>query len=529
MKVWKVFIFIFLIIFFYSIKNGFSGTTIKTDLGTITMGGYAETMVGVRTTDENIYRPGTTDKVTFGQGMLTMFRTTVQPEVLIRFPGGPRLFYAGRFVKEGQYTVEDRKRRIQGLKDFKGTFYDEYDYEAIRELYLDVDPTSTLNLRIGRQFIIWGETDVFRMLDILNPQDSRWNVPSLFPLEETRLPMWGVKAMLTIPRQLQNDFLELVYIPAIDDLRKDTGIAPGQGRWAVHPEDRFSQGRLALLSDIPYGFPQISRADFGAIMTGPLGPRGFIPRTEVSPKHLENGRIGIRYSTIVGRTQLTIGDFYGHYTFSPLPLFFEGFRRDPVTGRPIAANLVFKTPRQNVAAFSFNTTSDYLKATIRGEFSYRFNRPFNTFNPYSPNGIVKKDVFSYSLGFDRPTFIPFLHPDDPARDFFISLQLFQDIIMGNDNYLHVSAFKTDIDRVSTYLTARIATGYKNDIWKPTVTMAYDPENNGLLNLSCSWNPPWNENLKAEVTYLNFWGKDDYRFLGLWRERDSVFLKIRYTW
>jgi hypothetical protein len=56
----------------------------------------------------------------------------------------------------------------------------------VRELYFDIEHENTL-VRIGKQQIVWGKTDAFRMQDIINPLDL--GIASIFvPLEERRIP-----------------------------------------------------------------------------------------------------------------------------------------------------------------------------------------------------------------------------------------------------------------------------------------------------------------------------------------------------
>ncbi len=46
-----------------------------------------------------------------------------------------------------------------------------------------------VNFRLGKQQVIWGRTDLFRVLDVINPVDfSRNNIYD--ELEDIRIPMW---------------------------------------------------------------------------------------------------------------------------------------------------------------------------------------------------------------------------------------------------------------------------------------------------------------------------------------------------
>ena len=66
--------------------------------------------------------------------------------------------------------------------------------DFIRELYLDAalplgDSGTELGIRLGKQQVVWGRTDLFRVLDVLNPVDySRQNIYD--ELEDIRIPQW---------------------------------------------------------------------------------------------------------------------------------------------------------------------------------------------------------------------------------------------------------------------------------------------------------------------------------------------------
>ena len=51
------------------------------------------------------------------------------------------------------------------------------------------DRLNQLGIRLGRQQIVWGRTDLFRVLDVINPVDfSRNNIYD--ELEDIRIPLW---------------------------------------------------------------------------------------------------------------------------------------------------------------------------------------------------------------------------------------------------------------------------------------------------------------------------------------------------
>ena len=82
------------------------------------------------------------------------------------------------------YMAED-KNELR-FSEFNGRL------DFIRELFLDATiefaDGDELGFRIGRQQVVWGRTDLFRVLDVINPVDfSRHNI--FDELEDIRIPM----------------------------------------------------------------------------------------------------------------------------------------------------------------------------------------------------------------------------------------------------------------------------------------------------------------------------------------------------
>jgi hypothetical protein len=48
-----------------------------------------------------------------------------------------------------------------------------------------------------------------------------------------------------------------------------------------------------------------------------------------------------------------------------------------------------------------------------------------------------------------------------------------------------------------------------------------------VNPAVTYQPPWNENLQLTLTSAIFGGRSKFGGLGLFSEKDSVFLKARY--
>jgi hypothetical protein len=67
-------------------------------------------------------------------------------------------------------------------------------WRELKEAYVDIEVFEHhLWLRVGRQTIVWGKTELFRAQDQFNPQDV--GIASLPSLEESRVPLWSARAV----------------------------------------------------------------------------------------------------------------------------------------------------------------------------------------------------------------------------------------------------------------------------------------------------------------------------------------------
>lgn len=110
------------------------------------------------------------------------------PLNLVRF----NMLYRGRM--DPVYLLRDSYRRRD---------YDRGDFEfpegrTPRELFLDLGfqgALSRLSFRIGKQQVVWGEADLFRSIDVVNPLDLRQNGAVGEDFSDFRQPLWIFKGL----------------------------------------------------------------------------------------------------------------------------------------------------------------------------------------------------------------------------------------------------------------------------------------------------------------------------------------------
>jgi len=190
------------------------------------------------------------------------------------------------------------------------------DEKNLKELYLDIEAfQGRLWVRLGKQTIVWGKTELFRNQDQWNPQDvGRASLPSL---EESRLAMWSVRGVWSFydVGPFQDVRLEVATI--MDDFQSIDAGTCGE----------------------PFAPFLVCAGSFGLFAHGITGGglAGVVFPTD--PWNDGDGiEVGARLEWRYGRFAFALTDFWG-FSDTPFVNRFQGFARqvDPETGRPLDA------------------------------------------------------------------------------------------------------------------------------------------------------------------------------------------------
>ena len=93
-----------------------------------------------------------------------------------------RFQFSGKGAYDGIY-------RIKGYDEYTDDIRDNYETDLIlTETWLAGSLTPSLDLKVGRQIVVWGKSDNIRITDVLNPLDLR--EPGLTDIEDLRLPVF---------------------------------------------------------------------------------------------------------------------------------------------------------------------------------------------------------------------------------------------------------------------------------------------------------------------------------------------------
>ncbi len=187
------------------------------------------------------------------------------------------------------------------------------DEGELKEAYFDIEMfDSRLWLRLGKQSIVWGKTELFRTTDQFNPQD--FALATLPSLEESRIALWALRGVYS--------FYE---VGPLADVRLELAMN----------FDQFESADLGACGE-PYAVNLICSLTFGSWAHGitGIGVAGFTapPDPWDDAQGIEfGGRIEWRWD----RYSFALSDFYGYSDF-PHPVRLGTYSRnvDWRSGRP---------------------------------------------------------------------------------------------------------------------------------------------------------------------------------------------------
>ena len=104
-----------------------------------------------------------------------------------------------RFRADPVYSIRRHFQKIYDSEERENFLFPE---NGFRDLFLDLNfgqlGPGSLSLRVGNQQIVWGESDLYRSLDIINPLRIDQNTGAGEKFDEFRSPIWAVKALYNI-------------------------------------------------------------------------------------------------------------------------------------------------------------------------------------------------------------------------------------------------------------------------------------------------------------------------------------------
>lgn len=348
----------------------------------------------------------------------------------------------------------------RGCRDFGGygnkktselampDFNDRLDF--IREAFVtktfNMDEGKSTFLKLGKQQVVWGRTDLFRVLDVINPVDySRNNIYD--ELQDIRIPMWIAQAEY---RMGGNETMQDRNVSVVWNFDRFRPNNLGQGGTPNSILDAGNLFRsLANCWDNGCTVGNFGVASPGGGYATNFGPGQIgINKVDLPNWSLDNTQLGLKFEGVTKdglsfslnaltyrsqlpslrgmRTQGTDNPFMG----GPVTLATNTPNGStvpvPTTGSYIPLFEVVY-PRVNLIGGSMDFQIESLGGAMRLEGAYTSGEEFA--NTLKPELYSKNNVWRSVIGFDRPTFVPFISTE---RTVLFSGQLFYQHIFNHE-------------------------------------------------------------------------------------------------
>mgnify|MGYP005838714401 CR=1 FL=1 len=377
------------------------------------------------------------------------------------------------------------------------------DLDFLRELYLDATipvGKNELGFRIGRQQVVWGRTDLFRVLDVVNPVDySRHNIYD--ELEDIRIPMGIFNVEYRAGATGPFEDLNLQAIWKFEDFRPNN-LGQGGEPYAILGAGNFFRAMKNCWDNgcTVWNFPAT-----GVAVDFPKHSLGI--RQANVPDFSDEQDFGVRLEGVLKNVGFSLN--YLRYT-SQLPSLRGGIAADnPFTPNvesqffPYALAFDIDFPRLTLIGASADFYIEALKSAFRIEVAHTSGEEFP--NTLRERLFSESDVLRWVIGIDRPTFIPFLNRN---RAFLLSLQVFGQHLLDHElQRVNAQGLPTlsevgMVDWEDNYTATFLFQGnYLNDRLTPQILSAYDfKAESGVISPSVDWKISNSWRLTAAINF-----------------------------
>ncbi len=458
------------------------------------------------------------------------------------FQPGPRqdVFpYRGQAGRDGK--LSDLSQKAAHALRFESTF---------REVFTDIEfARIPLSVRLGRQMVVWGESDNLRMLDRTNALDTTWHGGGVGQetWDDLRIPYWMIRATYSFGRigKLSDVYAESYWVPGLWVPLK-LGFSPGRP-WSSPSANPFggspTGGNFRLLNRTVLGrrgnysksIDENSQVGFRLGTTTPQGVTVTLNYLYQRTAHDD----GVNTSSLRGLNQCQIGTV-GCETIADVAR-----SNTALLERGILPAEAYYPYTHAVGISASYADDDYTEGVWRMETIYEFGKPFadkhkpimmldEDERPIQSGflGIKKSDVWQAFIGFDRPTWIRALNR---RSTFFLTSQVFWQYIPTSTSRFQGQISATDkVRNWEAVGTIAASTTYMRGKLLPVAFFVIDPINHYSSQLG--WvvdyyiTPRLIVRLAQNYFFVpGFGGQVDesWGLGGLYRKRDETVVRLTY--
>ncbi len=401
-------------------------------------------------------------------GKMSMNRLSLLTQ--LKGPIGPaNLTLIGRLSREQMTSYLKDLQSLARQTSPQTDFASKYDENEIREFYLDMPIGDRIKLRVGKQQVVWGETDFFQAMDVVHGYDYSWRSFLEPENEEWRKPLILGNAQIAVPELRGN--LQLLVRPGLDRAR-DVGNTFDMfgGRWAQNGSRGFNlnDNNVALTHfELPVDFHHkdgdTDKAHYGGRWMGTIGANK-----------------DLAYSL----------NYY--HTQAQNPVVFQ----DPTA--PIGLAFIFPTIDIYGGTLSGKIPLDFLDTIFRAEVAYVPNQPLNN----AALDVVKKDAVRSMFGLDTNLRLERILGTCNAS--MLSLQIFDTFITDYKASQQINtAFGSRQKEHETLLTGIFTLPYASDSIRGQLVAVQDLSSNGGIvapSIEFMMGPSWRVKLEGDIFY-----------------------------
>jgi hypothetical protein len=301
--------------------------------------------------------------------------------------------------------------------------------DFIREFYAqktwNLDNGQQFNVKVGKQQVVWGRSDLFRVLDVINPMDfSRNSIYDEF--EDIRIPMWILQTNYRMGASDSLSERNLQVVWNFDQFRPNNLGQCGTSN-AVLDASCFFRAQKSLWD---YGgtignlapaaalglFPGPSASPIGGVAVTLPNHFAGIRNVELPDWKFKNTQIGTRFEGVSkdGTIAFSLNALAGRSQMPSLHAF-----------RPAALAFDLVYPRISVLGGSMDFNIEALNTTVRLEGALSHGEEF--VDTLESGMYSRHKVWRSVIGLDRASQIDWINPE---RTTLVSAQFFWQHING---------------------------------------------------------------------------------------------------
>ena len=409
---------------------------------------------------------------------------------------------------------------------------DNYNDIELREFWVEGSFTDTLEYKIGRQQVVWGETDFFTLLDVVHGYDYRWRSFLEPENEELRKPL----NMVNLVQRFDDidSSLQFIYVPGSLNRKVDRGNSYDVegGRWANNPNKGVAFAGAPFGANVRYNYehPEADMEDdsYGLRWSGVAGDWGYSLGWFHGPT--QDPVANANPATNPGQPQLQTGPYGGVYE-----------------GEPTEAG-EFIYPYVDVFGVTANNYFAGIDAVFSTEIAYIPDSPMNVGvesiaeGPgcgFFPGfcGVAEKDVLATMFRLDKQ--VDLSDYIGTSRPSFLSVQLFDKWIQDYDRseqLVYLAGFGAPRSEHTSILTGILGMNYDNDRINPSIAVGADLTNGGgfvIPSVEMAFGDHWRVRLEADIFFesekqdVPLAGFNNTSLFGYFAGNDQLVLRVTY--